>query len=182
MSFISLPVQDDADLYHLGTTADDDSTRSPSSMPVTPLTSAASSSKVKPESFSTVSSRAGTPKSKTMLKRTLQDAFAEGSTKESDTLERLRTQKHERFLVELELKRRKLDNKAMEKQHQREREREQHEYRMMQMRIMMSQNQQSAVGVMQPPKQPLFDGLGLIDELNDPSMPSGSSSLAPYSI
>ena len=110
MSFISLPVQDEADLYGLGITpdADDDSTHSPSSISVTPLTSAASSSKVKPKLFSTTSSQAGTPK-RSLLKQTLQDAFAEGSARESETLERLRTQKHECVLVELELKHCKLD-------------------------------------------------------------------------
>src|SRR6266403_41639 len=185
MSFISLPVQDEADLYGLGITpdADDDSTHSPSSISVTPLTSAASSSKVKPKLFSTTSSQAGTPK-RSLLKQTLQDAFAEGSARESETLEHLRTQKHECVLVELELKCCKLDQRVLEKQHQHEREHKQHEYCMMQMQIMMSQNQQSVAEMVQPPKQLLFGGLGLMDELNDPSLPSGSgsSSLAPYSI
>ena len=185
MSFISLPVQDEADLYGLGITpdADDDSTHSPSSISVTPLTSAASSSKVKPELFSTMSSQAGTPK-RSLLKWTLQDAFVEGSARESETLEHLRTQKHEHVLVELELKHHKLDQRALEKQHQCEHKHEQHEYRMMQMQIMMSQNQQLVAEMVQPPKQLLFGGLGLMDELNDPSLPSGSgsSSLAPYSI
>ncbi len=72
----------------------------------------------------------------------------------------------------------------MEKQHEHEHEHEQHEYHMMQMQIMMSQNQQSVAEMVQPPKQLLFGGLGLMDELNDPLLPSGSgsSSLAPYSI
>ena len=69
-----------------------------------------------------------------MSKHTLQDAFAEGSAKENQVLEHLGTQKHECAIGELDLKRRKLKNKAMEKQHQRE----QHEFRMMQMRVMMS--------------------------------------------
>ena len=185
MSFISLPVQDEANLYGLGITpdADDDSTRSPSSISVMPLTSAASSSKVKSVSFSTVSSWASTPK-RSLLKQTLQDAFVEGSARESETLECLRTQKHEHVLVELELKCCKLDQRALEKQHQCECEHKQHEYCMMQMQIMMSQNQQSVAEMVQPLKQPLFGGLGLMDELNDPSLPSGSgsSSLAPYLI
>jgi hypothetical protein len=110
-----------------------------------------------------------------MLKRTLQDAFAEGSAKENIILERLGAQKHERAIGELELKRRKLENKAMEKQHQREREREQHEYRMLQMRLMMSQNQLGAAArppTMQAHNPPLFDGYGLMTELNADSVPS----------
>ena len=109
-----------------------------------------------------------------MLKRTLQDAFAKGSAKDSEVLERLGTQKHERAIGELKLKRRKLENKAMEKQHQRERE--QHEFRMMQMRIIMSQNQRAAPVMMQPQNQPSFDGLGLMAELQS------ESPLTPYSI
>ena len=111
-----------------------------------------------------------------MLKRTLQDAFAKGSAKDSEVLERLGTQKHERAIGELELKRCKLENKAMEEQHQREREREQHEFRMMQMRIMMSQNQRAAPAMMQPQNQPSFDGLGLMAELQS------ESPLTPYSM
>ena len=114
-------------------------------------------------------------------KRTLQDAFAEGSAKEHRVLERLGTQKHERAIGELEPKRRKLENKAMEKQHQREREREQHEFRMMQMRIMMSQNRPT-VPMMQPPNPSLFEGLGLMAELTDAASPSESPSLNSYSI
>jgi hypothetical protein len=107
----------------------------------------------------------------------------EGSAKENQILERLGTQKHERAIGELELKRRKLENKAMEKQHQREREHEQHEFRMLQMQMMMSQKQQSAPAMMQsrPQNQPLFDGLGLLGELNDSSVASGSTSLSPFS-
>ena len=107
-----------------------------------------------------------------MLKHTLPDAFAEGSAKDSEVLERLGTQKHERAIGELELKCRKLENKAMEKQHQRE----QHEFRMMQMRIMMSQNQRAALAMMQPQNQPSFDGLGLMAELQS-ELP-----LTPYSM
>ena len=75
-----------------------------------------------------------------MAKHTLQDIFAEGSTKDN---EHLGTQKHKRALGELELKRCKLENKAMEKQHQFEHEHKQHEIRMMQMQMMMTQNQQA---------------------------------------
>jgi hypothetical protein len=83
-------------------------------------------------------------------------------------------QKHERYIGELELKRRKLENKAMEKQHEREREREQHEFRMLQMRMMLSQNQQMVPGTMQRQNQSSFGGFGLMNELNDPSLPSES--------
>jgi hypothetical protein len=61
----------------------------------TPLTSSVDSGKVKYDSVSKTPSRASTPKSRSMLKRTLQDAFAEGSAKENQILERLGTQKHE---------------------------------------------------------------------------------------
>ena len=98
-------------------------------------------------------------------------------------LERLGTQKHERALGEQELKRRKLEQKVIERQHQREREREQHqreverereqhEYRMLQMRMVMLQCSQGAP-VMQ--NQPSFDGFGLLAELNDPTLSSASS-------
>jgi hypothetical protein len=117
-----------------------------------------------------------------MLKRTLQDAFAEGSAKENQILERLGTQKHERAIGELELKRRKLENKAMEKQHQCEREREQHEFRMLQMRLMMTQNQQT-VPTMQSQPQSSLEGFGLMAELTGTVLPSESSSLStPFSI
>ena len=115
-----------------------------------------------------------------MSKRTLQDAFAEGSAKDNQILDRLGTQKHERALGEMELKRRKLENKVMEKQHQREREREQHEFRMMQMRIMMSQSRQTAP-TMQSQNPSLFEGFGLMAELNDAASTSESPSLH-YSI
>src|SRR6266852_5317803 len=105
----------------------------------TPLTSAANSAPVKYEAIFKTPSRSGTLKSRLTLKCSLQDAFAEGSAKESQILERLGTQKHERAIGELELKRRKLENKAMERQHQHE----QHKFHMMQMQMMMSQNQQA---------------------------------------
>jgi hypothetical protein len=98
----------------------------------------------------------------------------------------LGTQKHERAIGELELKRRKLENKALEQQHQREREREEHEFRMMRMRMIMSQSQQAAPvpsGMMQSQNQSSFPGFGLMGELNDTAVPSEpSSSLNPYSI
>ena len=81
-----------------------------------------------------------------MLKRTLQDAFAEGSAKENQILEHLGAQKHEHAIGELELKCWKMDHKAMEKQHQREL----HEFRMLQMQLMMTQNQQTAPGMQVP--------------------------------
>jgi hypothetical protein len=162
----------------------------------TPLTSSADSSKIKYEasSASKTPSRSGTPKSRSMLKRTLQDTFAEGSAKENQILERLGTQKHERAIGELELKRRKMEHKAMEKQHQREREREEHEFRMLRMRLMITQNQQTAPGMqvpgmqvpgmqvpgMQAPPQSSLNGFGLMSEL---TLPESSSSLStPYSI
>jgi hypothetical protein len=162
---------------------------SAASTSATPLTSSLDSSKIKYEAMSlSTPSRASTPKSsKSMLKRTLQDAFAEGSAKDNEVFERLGTQKHERAIGELELKRRKLENKAMEKQHQREREREQHEFRMLQMRMMMAQNQQIAptmqASAMQPQPQPSLD-FGLMSELTLPPVPpEPSPSLStPYSI
>ena len=121
-----------------------------------------------------------------MAKRTLQDMFAEGSAKDNQMIERLGTQKHERALGELELKRRKLENKAMEKQHQREREREQHEIRMMQMRMMMTQNQQATAmrlpTMMQAQNQPIFEGYGLLAELNAGSPSSETPSPSTYSM
>jgi hypothetical protein len=184
-----LLVQDEGDLYSLRTTPDvEDVLRSAGSTsvtPFTPLTSTTGTDKVKAEAPSKTPSRAGTPKSRLMLKRTLQDAFAEGSAKENQVLERLGTQKHERAIGELELKRRKLENKAMEKQHQREREREQHEFRMMQMRMMMSQQSVSMrlPSMMQPQNQPSLEGFGLMAELNAAVLPSESPSpLSPFSI
>jgi hypothetical protein len=111
-----------------------------------------------------------------MLKCMLQDAFTEGTVRDNQTIERLGAQKHERAIGELELKRRKLENKAMDKQHQRE----QHEFRMLQMQLMMTQNQQTA-----PQSQPqlALDSFGLISDLLPPP-PSGSSSShsTPFSI
>jgi hypothetical protein len=95
-------------------------------------------------------------------------------------LERLGAQKHERAIGEQELKRRKIEHKTMEKQHQREREREQHEFRMMQMRMMMTQNQRAMPMMTQSSNQPPYnEGFGLMAELNDATLPSGTSS---YSI
>jgi flagellar biosynthesis GTPase FlhF len=179
-----LLLQDEGDPYSLRTTPDgDDVIPSASSTPITPFTalsSTASSSKVKVEATSKTPSRASTPKSRTLLKRTLQDAFAEGSAKENQILERLGTQKHERAIGELELKRRKLENKAMEKQHQRE----QHEFRMMQMRMMMTQNQQTAPVMTQsrPHNQALFDGFGFMPGLDGAALSSESPSLSPFSV
>ncbi len=156
-----------------------------------PLTSSVDSSKIKYEASSVFKtpSRAGTPKSRLMLKRTLQDMFAEGSAKENQILECLGAQKHERAIGELELKHRKMDHKAMKKQHQHEREHELHEFRMLQMWLMMTQNQQTALGMqvpgmqvpgMQAPPQSSLDGFGLMSEL---TLPESSSSLStPYSI
>jgi hypothetical protein len=115
-----------------------------------------------------------------MAKRSLKDVFAEGSMKDNQMLERLGTQRHERAMGEQELKRRKLEQRGMEKRHQREREHEQHEFHMLQMRMMMSRNQQgagAAAAMMQSPTQtqPSYEGLGLLAELNDGLIPSSSS-------
>jgi hypothetical protein len=136
------------------------------------ITSAAGSSKIRYEAVFKMPSRASTPGSKpgSLLKRTLQDAFAEESARESEALERLGTQKHECAIGKLVLKRRKLENKAMEKQHQREH----YEFRMLQMQMMLSQNQQTVPEMMQCQNQLSFGGFGLMDELNDPSLPSES--------
>src|SRR5713101_7310362 len=123
----------------------------------TPLTSSVDSSKIKYEalSVSKMPFCASTLKSRLMLKRTLQDVFAEGSVKENQILERLGAQKHERAIGELELKCQKMDHKAMEKQHQREREHELHEFCMLQMWLMMTQNQQTVPGMQVPGMQVL---------------------------
>ena len=119
-------------------------------------------------------------KSKVTMKRTFQDAFAEGSVKDAQMLEHLGTQKHERVIGEQELKCYKLEHKAMDKQHQREheqceRECEQHKYHMMQMQLMMSQNSQGAPVVTWSQNQPSFEGFGLMAELGDAIVPSDSS-------
>ncbi len=157
----------------------------------TPLTSSVDSSKIKYEalSVSKMPFCASTLKSRLMLKRTLQDVFAEGSVKENQILERLGAQKHERVIGKLELKRWKMDHKVTEKQHQCERKHELHEFRMLQMRLMMTQNQQTALGMqvpgmqvpgMQAPPQSSLDGFGLMSELTLPELSSSLST--PYSI
>ena len=147
-----------------------------------PFTSTASSSKLKSESTSKVPSWASTPRLRTMLKCSLQDMFVEGSAKESQILDHLRTQKHEHVIGELELKHYKLENKAMEKQHQHE----QHEFCMVQMQMMMSQNQQSMLTwpstMVQSVNQPSFEGYRLMGKLNDSSLPPGTSSLDSYPV
>jgi hypothetical protein len=102
---------------------------------VTPFTSAAGSSRVKSDAASKKSFWASTlgPKLGLLLKCTLQNVFADRSAKEHQILKRLGMQKHECAIGELELKCRKLENKAMKEQHQWEWEWEQHEYCMMQM-------------------------------------------------
>ena len=125
----------------------------------------AGSSKVKAEATFKMPSRASTPRSRTM-KRTLQDAFAEGSAKDSEVLKRLGTQKHEHAIGELELKCCKLENKAMEKQHQRE----QHKF-----------HDEPEPAMMQSQNQPSFDGLGLMAELNGATLQS-EMPLTPFSI
>ena len=117
-----------------------------------------------------------------LLKHTLQDTFAEGSAKENQTLECLGMQKHEHVIGELELKCCKLENKVMEKQHQQEWEQEHHKYHMMQMWMMMSQNNQTVLGMMQHQNQSSLGGLGLMDKLNDISLPSESLSFNSFLI
>jgi hypothetical protein len=178
---ILLLVQDEGDFYspHTISPVDDDVIHSASPTLVTPFPSTAgSSSKVKAEATSVTPSRASTPRSRTTSKRSIQDAFAEGTAKDNQLLERLGTQKHERAIGELELKRRKLENKAMEKQHQREREREQHQIRMMQMQMMMTQNRQGMPTMMQGQNRPL-ERFGLMAELNDATVPSDTLSSYP---
>ena len=156
----------------------DDVICSAGSTSLTPFTSLAGSDKVKSEATSKTPSQASTPRSRLMSKCTLQDAFAEGSAKENQVLKRLGTQKHERTIGELKLKRRKLENKAMEKQHQHE----QHEFRMMQMRVMMSQGWQGASMMMQSQNQPSFEGIWLMAELNGAVLSSELPSLSSFSI
>jgi len=117
-----LLVQDKGNSYSLHITPDgDDAIPSASSSSATPFTQFAltstGSDRVKTEATSKAPSQASTPKSRTISKRSLQEAFAEGSAKENQILERLGTQKHECAIGKLELKHCKLENKAMEKQH-----------------------------------------------------------------
>ena len=104
----------------------DDGTCLPNPMPnpmsatsesLTPTTAGSGSLSIKTEATSNTPSCASTPRSRTMIKHTLQDAFAKGSAKDSQMIKHLGTQKHKCAIGELELKRRKLENKAMEKQH-----------------------------------------------------------------
>jgi hypothetical protein len=115
-------------------------------------------------------------RSRVTTKRSLQEIFGEGSARENQIIDSLRAQKHERVIVQHDLKRRKLDHKVMEAQHQREHEREQHEYRMMQMRMATAQRTTS---VMQSPQN--VEGFGLLDELNSTALPSALPSARPYS-
>jgi hypothetical protein len=171
-------VQDDGGSYSLATTPDlDDAMRAAGSTSATPITSTSDSTKVKYEALSKTPSQCGTPKVRSTLKCKLPDTYNEDTAKEDEMLDRLGTQKHERAIGELELKRRKLENKAMEKQHQRDSKREQHKFRMMQIQVMLSQNQRNALAMMQSQNQSVLEGFGLMAELNDPTLPSGSSLL-----
>ena len=158
---------------------------SAASKPFTPITAGSGSLSVKTEATSNTSSHTSTSRSRTMTKCTLQDAFAEGSVKDSQMLEHLGTQKHECAIGELKLKHHKLENKAMERQHQCKCKRKQHKFCMMQMRMMMSQNWQAALMMMPPQNQANqpFEGLRLMAELND-TLPSESPGplLSIYSI
>jgi hypothetical protein len=105
---------------------------------------------------------------------------------ETEALERVGTLKHERMIGELDLKRLKLENQALEKRHQREREREQHEFRMMQMQLMISQNPRAAASaaMMQSGQSQDLTSQGpgqfkFIPELDAATLPSGSSSSLP---
>ena len=114
-------------------------------------------------------SQASTLKSRTTGKCSIQDVFEDEMTKDNEMSDRVEIQKHERVLVELELKHRKLENWAIEKQHQHEREREQHKICMIQLRMMLAQQSTQTM-----PSLLLFEGLGFMGELNDPTLPSTS--------
>jgi hypothetical protein len=95
-------------------------------------------------------------------------------------------QKHERAIIELDLKRQRLDHKVMKEKHQREREHEIHEYRMLQMQMRMellkkqSALSPAAAAAMMPPPDPVsslggsLDAFGLMD---DAAVPGPSSSV-----
>jgi len=51
---------------------------------------------------------------------------------------------------------------------------------MLQMRMMM--NRQAAPVMMQPQNQPVFEGLGLMAELDNATLPSESPSLGTFSV
>jgi hypothetical protein len=77
----------------------------------------------------------------------------------------------------MDLKCRKLENRALEQQHQHKRE--QHEICMMQMQLIMSQNQQGMLEVMQV--QTSLGGFGLLGAL-DLSLVSGSLLASSFSM
>ena len=138
-----------------------------------PFVSTPINHKVKPDSTSRTPS--STNKSKAVPKCGLKELFTEGSVKDNKMLKRLGLQKHERAIGEQELKRRKLEHKTMEKQHQRERECKQHQYCMLQMQMMLSQNQRGMPAMAQATNKSLYEGLGLLAELNDVTITSGNS-------
>ena len=151
---------------------------------VPPFTPTPDSSRPRYETVSKPSSRAGTPglKPRPTTKCSYQDTLAETAIKENEALERIGTLKHERMIGELDLKRLKLENQALDKRHQREHEREQHEFRMMQMQLMISQNPQAAASVMMQSRDLTSQGPGqfkFIPELDAATLPSGSSSSLP---
>ena len=88
-------------------------------------------------------------------------------------IECLGAQKHERALVQMELKRRKLEQKELEERHRRKQQHEEHEYHMMQMRVMIAQRSTDAPPMAQPPAQSQapFEGFGLLNELNSGVLP-----------
>jgi len=178
MCLILLFAQDEGGSYSLPTTPtiyDTTFSHLPPFMP----TPDSSKPKYEAVSNSKTPSRAGTPKPRPNSKRIFQDVL-EGTVKDNEALDRAGTQKHERAIGELDLKRRKLENKAMEKQHQREREREQHEFRMMQMQLMISQNPQAAASAMMQSRD--VTSQGFMAHLDAATLPSGSSSSLPFSI
>jgi hypothetical protein len=124
------------------------------SFTVPPFTPTPDSSKPRYEALSKTSLRAGTPKPRPISKCTLPDAYAEDSAKDSEAVERAGTQRHEHVIGKLDLKCRKLEHKAMEKQHQRECKHEQHQFCMMQMQLMISQNPQAAASAMMQSRDP----------------------------
>jgi hypothetical protein len=87
------------------------------------------------------------------------------------------SQKHERVIAELELKRQRLDHKATRERYQREREREQHEFRMLQWRVAQrAPGVASALTLPQDPGSLDFGLMGVADTTPDLS----SSSLVPF--
>lgn len=89
----------------------------------------------------------------------------------------LGSQRHERAIGEQELKRRKLAQKALEKQHERDRQRENHEFRMAQMRLMIAQRGSATT---QPTQSHTLGEFGELSLMSDNLLPSHPYSETPY--